>query len=333
MATQTGSYDFKAAKQAKLSAEATAAADATTKANDAKKVATNFIATDSSGMMVYDGTSGTHTPTNPGANTSNVLIDSDSVDVRQGTDVLATFGSPTRIGKANETNVTIASNRASFNTNSLASAVVISSEEADGNVYGEIDIGGSSDGLESYIRGYTTADATQGDYSTGVSMQSDCTFNNSISTANLEMFSYRGDNEPYSNVALVNRVDNEVINSFELNGEYIYASSKNLDIDGSLKVKDGGDLYVQSRITQGAHPESTDFNDFTKTGLYLCASMADNKPATVTSYMLICIFNNAGSGGVQLALSTGSSYLYKRHYSSGSWSAWRRVQFAEYTNP
>ena len=58
MATQTGSYDFKSTKAAKESAE---------------KVATNFVATDSLGMMVYDGTSGTHTPTNPGTNTRNVL--------------------------------------------------------------------------------------------------------------------------------------------------------------------------------------------------------------------------------------------------------------------
>ncbi len=123
MATQTGSYDFKAAKQAKLSAEATAAADATTKANDAKKVATNFIATDSSGIMVYDGTSGTHTPSNPGTNTRNVLIDSDSVDIRQGTDVLATFGSFARIGADTTSNIKISNNQIDFNTNGVNNAI------------------------------------------------------------------------------------------------------------------------------------------------------------------------------------------------------------------
>lgn len=92
MATQTGSYDFKTAKQAKESAEATASADATNKANDAKKYATNFLASDSSGIMIYDASSGIQTPTSPSANTKNVFIDSDSVDVRQGTTVLATFG-------------------------------------------------------------------------------------------------------------------------------------------------------------------------------------------------------------------------------------------------
>lgn len=92
-------------------------------ANEAKKVATNFIATDSLGMMVYDGSSGTHTPTNPGTNTRNVLIDSDSVDIRQGTDVLATFGSTTRIGKSNAENVTIDNNGVTVNTSRKSDAL------------------------------------------------------------------------------------------------------------------------------------------------------------------------------------------------------------------
>jgi len=152
MATQTGSYDFKAAKQAKLSAEATAAADATTKANDAKKVATNFIATDSSGMMVYDGSSGTHTPTNPGSTTSNVLIDSNSVDIRQGTDVLATFGSTTRVGKQNEANVVIDSTGMSVNTPNLSNAVRVTARDVGGEGYGSIHFAGSSfAGLSGYV--------------------------------------------------------------------------------------------------------------------------------------------------------------------------------------
>ena len=110
MATQTGSFDFKTAKNAKESAEATASADATAKANEAKKVATNFLAVDASGIMVYDGVNGTQTPTSPSASTRNVFIDSDSVDVRQGTTVLATFGETSRIGKQNATHTDISSN-------------------------------------------------------------------------------------------------------------------------------------------------------------------------------------------------------------------------------
>lgn len=88
MSTLTGSYDFKTSKNTKD----VAAADATSKANEAKKVATNFISSDSSGIMIYDGTGGAKTPSSPGTNTKNVFIDSDSVDIRKGSNVLATFG-------------------------------------------------------------------------------------------------------------------------------------------------------------------------------------------------------------------------------------------------
>lgn len=104
MATQTGSFDFKAAKLAKDSAEATASADATAKANqaeaNAKKVATNFLSQDSSGVMVYDGSSGTQTPSSPSAGTKNVLIDSNGMYVRNGSTNLASFtGSSAQIGQ------------------------------------------------------------------------------------------------------------------------------------------------------------------------------------------------------------------------------------------
>ena len=88
MSTLTGSYDFKTSKNTKD----VAAADATSKANEAKKVATNFISSDSSGIMIYDGTGGAKIPSSPGTDTKNVFIDSDSVDIRKGSTVLATFG-------------------------------------------------------------------------------------------------------------------------------------------------------------------------------------------------------------------------------------------------
>ena len=104
MATQTGSFDFKAAKLAKDSAEATASADATAKANqaeaNAKKVATNFLSADSAGIMVYDGESGQQQPSSPSANTSQVLIDSNGMYVRIGSTSLASFtGSSAQIGQ------------------------------------------------------------------------------------------------------------------------------------------------------------------------------------------------------------------------------------------
>ena len=83
MATQTGSFDFKSAKEAN---------------SDARKHATNYLSADSSGIMIYDGTEGVQTPSAPTSTTKNVFIDSDSVDIREGTTVLATFGSTVRIG-------------------------------------------------------------------------------------------------------------------------------------------------------------------------------------------------------------------------------------------
>ena len=64
---------------------------------NAGKTASNFLSADSSGIMIYDGESGTQTPSAPSATTNNVFIDSDSVDVRKGTTVLATFGTETEI--------------------------------------------------------------------------------------------------------------------------------------------------------------------------------------------------------------------------------------------
>lgn len=339
MATQTGSYDFKAAKQAKLSAEATAAADATTKANDAKKVATNFIATDSSGMMVYDGTSGTHTPSNPGSTTRNVLIDSDSVDIRQGTDILATFGSPTRIGKDGAENVTITSNGVSINTPILSTAVNMTAEVVDEETRGIITFGDIYDPNNEnapMISGYCDQEFANMVIS-GKSLDGQADGGIDIQATGPDI----GDGATYSNlhvsglgeIALFASQGN-ADSTFQITPYDWYIKAGNIGLDEtSFAVKSGRDLRVQNRITQGAHPESTDFDDYIKTGLYLCAGMTGHRPAAVSSWMLICIFNNSGSVGAQLAVSTGTSYLYKRTYASSTWSAWTRVQFATYTNP
>lgn len=51
-----------------------------------------YISADSSGLMVYDGREGAQTPSSPSSTTNNVFIDENSLDIRRGTDVLATFG-------------------------------------------------------------------------------------------------------------------------------------------------------------------------------------------------------------------------------------------------
>jgi len=83
MATQTGSIDLKSAKKAH---------------DDAEKVATNYLSVDNTGIMVYDGTNGQQLPASASSGTKNVFIDDDSMDIRDGTDVLAYFN-------ANETQV------------------------------------------------------------------------------------------------------------------------------------------------------------------------------------------------------------------------------------
>ena len=83
-----------------------AAKQAYNEAQNAKRVATNFMSADSTGIMVADMRSGSQqTPSNPSGR--NVLIDNDSVDIRNGTDVLASFGSTAVIGQEGKSRATI----------------------------------------------------------------------------------------------------------------------------------------------------------------------------------------------------------------------------------
>ncbi len=65
-------------------------AAAVEKALDASKVATNYLAQDNTGIMVYDG-SATANQKPATASSRNVFIDSDSVDIRNGIEKLASF--------------------------------------------------------------------------------------------------------------------------------------------------------------------------------------------------------------------------------------------------
>lgn len=64
--------------------------DANANAIDARKVATNYLAVDNTGIMVADMQDGEQTPST--ATGKNVFIDNDSVDVRNGQTVLSSFG-------------------------------------------------------------------------------------------------------------------------------------------------------------------------------------------------------------------------------------------------
>lgn len=62
-----------------------------------KKEATNYLSSDTSGIMVADLSDGQQTPST--ATGRNVKIDNDSVDVRDGQDVLASYGEVTTLGR------------------------------------------------------------------------------------------------------------------------------------------------------------------------------------------------------------------------------------------
>lgn len=67
--------------------------------NDAKKYATNYISGDATGIMVANMTDGNrYLPSTVPAGVKNTFIDADSFDVRDGTDVLASFGESSHIG-------------------------------------------------------------------------------------------------------------------------------------------------------------------------------------------------------------------------------------------
>ena len=69
--------------------------DANANAIDARKVATNYLSMDSTGIMVADMQDGEQTPRS--ATGKNVFIDSDSVEIRNGQTVLSSFGNNTVI--------------------------------------------------------------------------------------------------------------------------------------------------------------------------------------------------------------------------------------------
>lgn len=76
--------------------------------NNAKRTATNYLSSDSSGIMVADLTDGQQTPRT--ATGRNVKIDNDSVDIRDGQKVLASFGESTYIGRSNGYHMLISPN-------------------------------------------------------------------------------------------------------------------------------------------------------------------------------------------------------------------------------
>lgn len=77
-------------------------------ANDARKEAVNYLSRDDSGIMVARMTDeNRYTPSNVPPGVKNTFIDEDSFQVRDGQEVLASFGEESRIGKEDENHLDI----------------------------------------------------------------------------------------------------------------------------------------------------------------------------------------------------------------------------------
>ena len=103
-----GTIRFKLEKGNKATYWTPAPEDVDADIKDARKVATNYLAVDSTGIMVADMEHGEQTPST--ATGRNVFIDSDSVDIRDGQKTLASFrGEDTKFYDVNSDNKEVAS--------------------------------------------------------------------------------------------------------------------------------------------------------------------------------------------------------------------------------
>lgn len=93
------------------------------KLDDARKVASNYLSADSTGIMIADMRYGAHDPSNPIGQGQNVFIDNTKVDIRNDGKSLAVFGATSRIGAKDGQNVTIDSDSVNimYDDESLAS--------------------------------------------------------------------------------------------------------------------------------------------------------------------------------------------------------------------
>lgn len=75
--------------------------------DDARKVASNYLSADQSGIMIADLRNGQKMPSDPDLNGRNVLISSTGVDIRNGTTSLAEFSSGVRVGANSSGHMTL----------------------------------------------------------------------------------------------------------------------------------------------------------------------------------------------------------------------------------
>lgn len=75
------------------------------KLDDARRVASNYMSADSTGIMIADMRYGAHNPSDPEGR--NILLTDDALQVRDGQDVLASYGEITTIGKESSNHIKI----------------------------------------------------------------------------------------------------------------------------------------------------------------------------------------------------------------------------------
>lgn len=93
-----------------LTAQQTVAVD------DAKRQATNYLSSDQTGIMVANMMDGKrYTPSDVPTGVKNTFIDNDSFDIRDGTDVLASFGETSHVGRDNGISINIGTDGFSVN--------------------------------------------------------------------------------------------------------------------------------------------------------------------------------------------------------------------------
>lgn len=125
-----------------------AAKQAYNEAQNAKKTATNFMSADELGVMVADMRNGSgQSPSNPSGR--NVLIGSDSVEIRDGSEVLARFGEEVKIGQDGGNQMRISSEKLELETGDGITMVDVDSEERTAAV-------GASDLAHMTFDGYKT---------------------------------------------------------------------------------------------------------------------------------------------------------------------------------
>lgn len=134
--------------------------------DDAKKVATNYLSIDSSGIMVANMSNGIQTPSN--ATGRNVMITSNDVEIRNGQTNLATFGTEIVIGQTSSKNVLVNSSGVNIRNGSTSLGYFGDNVRIGRSGSGNMTITKSKVNVYGYNGGNALSFGTKNDESTGL---------------------------------------------------------------------------------------------------------------------------------------------------------------------